>query len=58
MAEDKTTFLSRVRIQGDEIFADARAYLNRLYGNVGGVFTPASPYGQIMKVVSNIGMRS
>ena len=56
MAEDKTTFLSRVRIQGDEIFADARAYLNRLYGNVGGVFTPASPYGQIMKVVSNIGM--
>jgi len=56
MAEDKTTFLSRVRIQGDEIFADSREYLNRLYGNVGSVFTPASPYGQILKVVSNIGM--
>lgn len=56
MTEDKTTFLSRIRIQGNEIFADSREYLNRLYGNVGSVFTPASPYGQLLKVVSNIGM--
>lgn len=56
MIEDKTTFLSRIRIQGDEIFEDSRTYLTRLYGNVGSVFTPASPYGQILKVVSNIGM--
>jgi hypothetical protein len=56
MTEDKTTFLSRIRIQGNEIFADSREYLNRLYGNVGSVFTPASPYGQLLRVVSNIGM--
>jgi len=56
MAENKSTFLNRVRIQGDEIFADTRAYLSRVYRTAGAVFTPASPYGQILVAVSNIGM--
>lgn len=56
MPKNKSTFLSRTRIQGDEIFSDVREYLNRLYRTSNSVFTPSSPYGQILLAVSNIGM--
>jgi hypothetical protein len=56
MPENKSTFLNRIRIQGDEIFVDARAYLNRVYRTTGSTFTPASPYGQILIAAANIGM--
>jgi hypothetical protein len=56
MLENKSTFLSRTRIQGDEIFKDIREYLGRVYRTSNSVFSPASPYGQILLAVSNIGM--
>lgn len=56
MAEKKYTFLNRVRIQGDEIFKDTKQYLSRVYRGASTAFTPASPYGQILIAVSNIGM--
>lgn len=56
MLTNKGTFLSRTRIQGDEIFKDVREYLVRVYSNTGSVFSPSSPYGQILLAVSNIGM--
>lgn len=56
MSENKnTTFLSRIRIQGDEIFADARNYLDRLYASSNAIFSTASPYGQILRVISELG---
>lgn len=56
MAENKSTFLNRVRIQGDEIYSDTKNYLSRVYSTAGSVFSPASPYGQILIAVANIGM--
>jgi hypothetical protein len=56
MLTNKGTFLSRTRIQGDEIFKDVREYLGRVYNNANSVFSPSSPYGQILLAVSNIGM--
>lgn len=56
MAKNKNTFLNRIRIQGDEIFKDTKEYLSRMYSTAGSTFSPASPYGQILIAVSNIGM--
>jgi len=49
------SFFSKTRIKATELFFDAFEYLQRQYEQAGEVFTPASPFGQILTVVSNLG---
>jgi len=49
------SFFSKTRIKATELFFDAFQYLQRQYEQAGEVFTPASPFGQILTVVSNLG---
>lgn len=53
MAELK--FLNKSRIQASQIFEDARTYISRAYKRTGEFFTAASPYAQILKVLSELG---
>lgn len=52
MAEFK--FLQAARIKANEIKEDARLYISRVYGRAGELFTAASPFAQIMGVVSEL----
>ncbi len=47
-------FISKTRVLGKEIYNDAITYLSRAYGASKAVFTPASPFAQILKVLSEI----
>lgn len=49
------SFFSKTRIKATELFYDAFQYLQRQYDQAGEVFTPASPFGQILTVVANLG---
>jgi len=49
------SFFSKTRIKATELFYDAFQYLQREYDQAGEVFTPASPFGQILTVVANLG---
>lgn len=49
------SFFSKTRIKAIELFSDAFEYLQRTYNQTTDVFTPASPFGQILTVVSNLG---
>ena len=49
------SFFSKTRIKATELFYDAFEYLQRQYDQAGEVFTPASPFGQILTVVANLG---
>ena len=49
------SFFSKTRTKATELFFDAFQYLQRQYDQAGEVFTPASPFGQILTVVSNLG---
>lgn len=49
-----STFLSKVRIKASEIYEDAYEWLQRVYDQSKLVFTPASPFGQVLSVLSNI----
>lgn len=49
-----STFLSKVRIKASEIYEDAYEWLQKVYDQSKLVFTPASPFGQILSVLSNI----
>lgn len=49
------SFLSKLRIKATEIYEDCYEYLQKTYDQATSVFTPASPFGQILTVVSNIG---
>ena len=49
------SFFSKTRIKATELFFDAFQYLQRQYDQSGEVFTPASPFGQILTVVANLG---
>ena len=42
------SFFSKTRIKATELFFDAFEYLQRQYEQAGEVFTPASPFGQIL----------
>ena len=53
--KDNYTFLNKSRILGEQIYQDAVAYLSRAYQNYAKIFTPSSPFGQLLNVVSNIG---
>ena len=49
------SFFSKTRVKATELFFDAFQYLQRQYDQAGEVFTPASPFGQILTVVANLG---
>ena len=52
MAELK--FLSTLRTTAMQIKDDARVYISRIYGRAGTLFTEASPFAQILSVMSEI----
>jgi hypothetical protein len=47
--------LNKARIQSSQIFEDARTYISRAYKRTGEFFTAASPYAQILLVLSELG---
>ena len=47
-------FLSTARIKANEMIEDTRSYISRIYGRAGELFTTASPYSQILDVLSEI----
>ena len=49
------SFFSKTRIKATELFEDSFVYLQRTYDQAIEVFTPASPFGQVLTVVSNLG---
>lgn len=49
------SFFSKTRIKATELFEDSFEYLQRTYDQAIEVFTPASPFGQVLTVVSNLG---
>lgn len=53
MAELK--FLNRLRVTAETIRDDARRYIARAYNRANTLFTEASPYAQIISVLSEIG---
>ena len=52
MAEFK--FLEAARIKASEISADAKQYISRVYGRANEMFTAASPFAQIIQVMSEL----
>lgn len=48
-------FLSTSRIKVGEMIEDVRSYVTRVYGEVEGAFTTASPFSQLLDVISQIG---
>lgn len=48
-------FLSKLRIKANEIYEDSYEFLQKTYDQARSVFTPASPFGQVLTVVSNLG---
>ena len=49
------SFFSKTRIKATELFEDSFEYLQRTYDQAVEVFTPASPFGQVLTVVANLG---
>lgn len=47
-------FLSTSKIRASEIIADTKTYIGRVYGRLGDMFTTASPFSQILEVLSEI----
>ena len=47
-------FFSKTRIQAKQLFFDAYQWLSQEYKQANEVFTPASPFGQILTVLSNL----
>lgn len=52
MAEFK--FLNASRVRANEMISDTRTYISRLYGRTSELFTTASPFSQILEVLSEI----
>lgn len=52
MAELK--FLSKARIKASEMIFDTRTYISRVYGRGGDLFTTASPFSQILEVLTEL----
>ena len=53
MAELK--FLTKTRATAQQIFEDTRTYISRLYERSNTLFTNASPFAQILRVLSELG---
>ena len=43
------------RIRFDQMYADAKNYLQNRFNQVGDVFSPASAYGQLLGVILDLG---
>jgi hypothetical protein len=52
MAEFK--FLNTSRIKANEMISDTRTYISRLYGRTSELFTTASPFSQILDVLTEL----
>ena len=52
MAELK--FLEKARVNAKQIYSDASNYIGRVYGRTGDFFTTASPFSQILEVMSEM----
>lgn len=52
MAEFK--FLNATRLRANDMISDTRSYMSRLYGRTSELFTTASPFSQILDVLSEI----
>ena len=52
MAEFK--FLNATRLRANDMITDTRSYMSRLYGRTSELFTTASPFSQILDVLSEI----
>jgi len=48
-------FLDRLRVTGEQIKQDARTYISRVYKRANTLFTEASPFAQLLGVMSEIG---
>jgi hypothetical protein len=48
-------FLDKARVLGEQIYDDSIIFLTNAYQNSNKIFTNASPFGQLLKVMSNIG---
>ena len=48
------SFFSKTRLKASQLFFDAFEYLQRTYDQATEVFTPASPFGQLLTVVANL----
>jgi hypothetical protein len=51
--EKKKSFLSKIAITSEQIFVETKTYLQRVYNTAGSQFSSSSPFGQIVKVLSN-----
>jgi len=49
------SFFSKTRLKASQLFYDAFEFLQRTYDQAAEVFTPASPFGQLLTVVANLG---
>ncbi len=49
------SFFSKTRLRASQLFFDSFEYLQRTYDQAAEVFTPASPFGQLLTVVANLG---
>ena len=49
------SFFSKTRLRATELFTDSFDYLQRTYDQARETFTPASPFGQVLTVVANLG---
>ena len=49
------SFFSKTRLKATELFIDAFEFLQKTYNQAAEVFTPASPFGQLLTVVANLG---
>ena len=49
------SFFSKTRLRATQLFTDAFEYLQRTYDQARETFTPASPFGQILTVMANLG---
>jgi hypothetical protein len=47
-------FLNKLRVTGTQIKQDARTYVSRIYNRAGTLFTEASPFAQILGVMSEM----
>lgn len=48
-------FLSTSKVKAGEMIDDVRSYITRVYGEAQGSFTTASPFSQLLDVITNIG---
>lgn len=53
MAELKIFKLNRIKF--DELWDDATNYIKATYGAAGRIFTPASPFGQLLQILLHLG---